>query len=193
MSRIIAGEARGTQLQIPKTGTRPTSDKVREAVFSRLEANRAIEETRVLDLYAGSGALGWEALSRGAATLDLVDKASAAVQTLKQNRQKLAVLNKPINIYRQAANTFIRQYRENNADVNPGWELIFIDPPYDLHNKEILELLEGLKTLVDPDAWLVIERSSRSPKPDWEKFGWEDNGNKKYGETVIYYLRPAVV
>lgn len=192
MTRIIAGQARGVQLQIPKTGTRPTSDKVREAIFSSLEARAAINQARVLDLYAGSGALGWEALSRGAASLDLVDKAPAATHILKMNQRKMAALKRPVKIYRQAAKTFIKGCQENISTVNPSWELVFIDPPYELANEEIIELLAMLKPLLDTDAWVVIERSSRIPKPEWEASDWEDNGEKKYGETVVYYLRPAL-
>lgn len=193
MTRIIAGEARGVQLQIPKMGTRPTSDKVREAIFSRLDAHGAIVQARVLDLYAGSGALGWEALSRGAATLDLVDKAPPVVQILQQNQRKLVGIKRSIKIYRQAAKTFLNEAPPSALSAHPRWDLVFIDPPYELANEEVIEVLQLLKSQLDPDAWVVVERSTRSPRPDWNTTDWEDNGEKKYGETIVYYLRPAVV
>src|SRR3954453_5139092 len=90
MTRIVAGFAGSLTLQVPKSGTRPTSDRVREAIFSALDARDAIHGARVLDLYAGSGALGLEAVSRGAVSAVLVEKNAAAVQVCRRNAAALA-------------------------------------------------------------------------------------------------------
>lgn len=190
MMRIIAGTARGTHLSVPARGTRPTQDRVREAVFSALQARGAVENACVLDLFAGSGAYGFEALSRGALSLDLVDQSQEAAKVIRKNLAANPVF-KEAKLYGQSALAFLAS-RWVGANPNPQWELVFIDPPYAMENAEILKTLSNLHPLCDPDAWIVVERSARDKAPEWDKELWEEQSQKLYGESIIYFLRPAL-
>ena len=190
MMRIIAGTARGTQLAVPSSGTRPTQDRVREAIFSALQSRGATEDACVLDLFAGSGAYGFEPLSRGALSVDLVDHAHSAAKTIRKNRAASPVFS-AAKLYVQPALSFLSS-RLLGANPNPQWELVFIDPPYAMKNSEILQVLDQLHPLCDPDAWIVVERSARDEAPDWETEQWEEESRKLYGESAGYLLRPAL-
>lgn len=190
MTRIIAGTARGTQLAVPSSGTRPTQDRVREAIFSALQSRGATEDACVLDLFAGSGAYGFESLSRGALSLDLVDRAPSAATVIRKN-QAASPIFAEAKLYVQSALTFLAS-RWKGTEPNPQWELVFIDPPYNMKNSEILEVLAQLLPLCDPDAWIVIERSARDEAPDWGEDDWEEEARKLYGESAVYFLRPAL-
>lgn len=190
MTRIIAGTARGTQLAVPSSGTRPTQDRVREAIFSALQSRGATEDACVLDLFAGSGAYGFESLSRGALSLDLVDRAPSAATVIRKN-QAASPIFAEAKLYVQSALTFLAS-RWKGTEPNPQWELVFIDPPYNMKNSEILEVLAQLLPLCDPDAWIVIERSARDKAPDWGEDDWEEEARKLYGESAVYFLRPAL-
>lgn len=182
MTRIIAGFAGGLTLAVPKSGTRPTSDRVREAVFSALEARDAIEGSRVLDLYAGSGALGLEAASRGAAEVTLVEKAPDAARTARSNAQSLRARTRsplPIEVVARSAQSFL--------DTAIGdWDLVLIDPPYDIGGPELSRALQSLVPHLAPDAVVVLERAARSPEPAWPA-GLELQRRKDYGETAVFY------
>lgn len=182
MTRIIAGFAGSLSLKVPPTGTRPTSDRVREAIFSALEARDAIEGMRVLDLYSGSGALGLEAASRGAAHVTLVDrniqvsKANAALilrQAPKDARPAVETSSSPVQGFVSSARAF--------------WDLVFLDPPYDLGNAELVHNLEALVPRLSPGATVVVERSARTPEPEWPE-GLELERRKDYGDTALYWL-----
>ncbi|MGB3413731.1 MAG: RsmD family RNA methyltransferase, partial [Microbacteriaceae bacterium] len=142
MTRIIAGQAKGLRLVVPQSGTRPTSDRVRESLFAILDHEDALIGSRVLDLFAGSGALGIEALSRGAEHLDLVDFAPAAVRSLKQNAQSIQTRLPDITIavHQRKALSFV----ENITAPHLPWQLIFVDPPYDLPKAQLHLVLERL-------------------------------------------------
>lgn len=184
MTRIIAGWAGSLTIAVPGTGTRPTSDRVREAIFSALEARDAIDGMRVLDLYSGSGALGLEAASRGAAHVTLVDR---VIQTSKANAAR---------ILRQApkdAATIVTTGQPVQAFLNSAlsyWNLVFMDPPYDLPLPELVRNLEALAARLEPDAVVVLERSSRTPAPEWPE-GIEFDKRKDYGDTALYWLTAA--
>ena len=190
MMRIIAGTARGTQLAVPSSGTRPTQDRVREAIFSALQSRGATEDACVLDLFAGSGAYGFESLSRGALSLDLVDHAHSAAKTSRKTRAASPVFS-AAKLYVQPALSFLSS-RLLGANPNPQWELVFIDPPYAMKNSEILQVLDQLHPLCDPDAWIVVERSARDETPAWKTEQWEEESRKLYGESAVYLLRPAL-
>ena len=182
MTRIIAGFAGSIRLAVPAAGTRPTSDRVREAIFSALEARDAISGMRVLDLYAGSGALGLEAASRGAAHVTLVDRTPAvarrnaaliAARAPAGSRPTIETSAQAVQPFLDAARTF--------------WDLVFIDPPYDL---ELGQNLSSLVPRLTPNAVVVLERSSRTPPPDLPA-GLELERRKYYGDTAVYWLQPA--
>lgn len=182
MTRIIAGWAGSLAIAVPGSGTRPTSDRVREAIFSALEARDAIAGLRVLDLYAGSGALGLESASRGAAHVTLVDR---QMQVGKQNAARLLKQAPPggkptIDTSGQAVLPFL-------SSARTFWDLVFMDPPYDLGLPELAQNLDALLPRLSPGAVVVLERSSRTPEPEWPE-GLELERRKDYGDTALYWL-----
>ncbi len=158
---------------------------MREAIFSALEAREAIARARVLDLYAGSGALALEAISRGAASAVLVEKSYAAVQVCKANaalvsgragrgeRPSIEVIGKPATSYLSSA---LDQF-----------DLVFIDPPYEVGGLELDHVLEGLVPRLATDGVVALERSLRTPVPSWPS-GLALDKVSRYGETAIYWL-----
>lgn len=186
MTRIIAGFAGSLILAVPGAGTRPTSDRVREAIFSALEARSAIVGAHVVDLYAGSGALGLEAASRGAASVTLVERDTAAAQVCRNNAarvKKNAPKGSPLEIVLsgQPVQAFL------TASL-ATWDLVFLDPPYELAEAELLRNLEALVPRLAPDAAVVLERSSRSAEPAWP-LGLALDRRKDYGDTTLWWLR----
>ncbi len=184
VTRIIAGLAAQTSLSIPSSGTRPTSDRVREALFAALDARGAIDEARVLDLFAGSGALGLEAASRGAASVVLVDSAKPAAAVAQRNANAVAERGAArASVVTQRAERFL-------ADSDAEFDLVLIDPPYDLDAGVLHETLTLLVTLLADDAIVVLEQSKRAGAPDVP--GLELERSKKYGDTVIHWLSPTL-
>ncbi|MET0956485.1 MAG: 16S rRNA (guanine(966)-N(2))-methyltransferase RsmD [Cryobacterium sp.] len=184
MTRIVAGFAGSLTLTVPAKGTRPTSDQVREALFNALDARDAIRDYRVLDLYAGSGALGLEAASRGARVVTLVENGFAASQTCRKNAaavQKAAPKGATLAI--TVSNQAVQSFLSATPD---GFDLVFLDPPYELSEAELAANLVALSPLLDRDALVVVERSSRSPEPVWGP-GLELERRKDYGDTTLWY------
>jgi 16S rRNA (guanine966-N2)-methyltransferase len=182
MTRIIAGFAGSLSLAVPRNGTRPTSDRVREALFSALESRDALEGARVLDLYAGSGALGLEAGSRGAASVVLVESAPAAVRVCRSNATavtKSAPGPLPIEVAAQSVQAFL-------ANSAATFDLVFLDPPYGLPDGELAQALELLAPRLSPDAVVIVERGSRDTEPTWPD-GLEVDREKKYGDTRVWF------
>ena len=185
MTRIVAGAAGGRSLVVPSAGTRPTSDRVREALFSRLEHRGLLDGTAVLDLYAGSGALGLEAASRGAASVVLVDHAKAAVAALRRNVAALALPG--VQVVPERALPYLQRRRPV-----PELDLVLLDPPYDLGEDDLTLVLTALAPHLVPDAVVVVERSARSPEPTWPDGGtpWHRDDERRYGETVLWFAAP---
>lgn len=183
MTRIIAGAAGSLSLAVPRSGTRPTSDRVREAIFSALEARDAIDGAAVLDLYAGSGALGLEAASRGAAEVVLVERAKAAADVCRRNADAVgrALHGRPSRI--RVAPRSVSSYLESAAGT---FDLVFIDPPYELGEAALARDLALLAPLLSRDAVVVVERSSRSPEPAWPS-GIAPERRRDYGETTLWW------
>jgi 16S rRNA (guanine966-N2)-methyltransferase len=182
--RIIAGFAGSLQLKTPPRGTRPTADRVREALFSALEARGAIRGVHVLDLYAGSGALGLESVSRGAASAVLVDHNAAAVRVLQANVAAVRRAAGREHPTMTVVPRTVRGYLENPTGEPPG--LVFLDPPYDLGVPALLGDLAALAGLVAPEAVVVLERSVRSAELDWpERFSVDRR--RTYGDTAVTY------
>jgi 16S rRNA (guanine966-N2)-methyltransferase len=189
MPRIIAGQARGLQLEsVPGDGTRPTTDRTREALFSWLASRGWLEGTVVVDLYAGSGALGGEAASRGAGRVLLVEKDRRAVAVCRRNA---AAVNRRIGreVVQLAAGP-VDRVLEGAAGAGP-WDLVLADPPYPLGGAALAGTLERIAAVLVPEGLLVLERSARSATPDWPA-GLELLEERAYGETVLYFcLRSA--
>lgn len=209
MTRIVAGAVGGRTLQVPPRGTRPTSERVREAIFSRLEHLGVVEDARVLDLYAGSGALGLEAASRGATDVTLVDSARVAVDVARRNVAALGLSG--VRVVAQAAEAFVAgvaaaatRRSAVGGPVGTGtsasgpaghgpYHLVLVDPPYDVPADALERVLAHLAApgVLDPAAVVVVERSTRTPEPTWPT-GWELVAHKDYGETAVFFVGPEL-
>ena len=186
MTRIIAGFAGSLALDVPKSGTRPTSDRVREAIFSALESADAVDGARVLDLYAGSGALGLEAASRGAASVILVERDARAAAICRGNAAKIRSraprgAEPRIEVAAQSVASWL------TGAAGTTWDLVLVDPPYDVGEADITGVLAALEPLLAEDAMIVLERASRSGAPILPD-GLEIVRTKTYGETAVHYL-----
>ena len=184
MTRIISGVAGSRLLKAPAKGTRPTSDRVREAVFSALEARDLIFRARVLDLYAGTGALGLEAISRGALQAVLVESNRQAAQVCRHNSDLVLSAfsaEKPtIRIVEKPVTSFLAA----NRDV---FDLVLIDPPYGVENLELETLFDLLELGLADQAMIILERATKTEAPQLpEKF--ELVGTKIYGDTAIHWI-----
>jgi 16S rRNA (guanine(966)-N(2))-methyltransferase RsmD len=188
MTRIIAGTHGGRRLAVPAgRDTRPTSDRVREALFSALASRINLEKIRFADLYAGSGAVGLEAYSRGAAHVLLVESNPRAARVIHDNivtlRAEASVELAVLPVDRVIA-----------VVPREPYDVIFADPPYAVTDEEVAGMLAGL---VEP-GWLtkgalvVVERGSRSKEPAWPP-GLVAERSKKYGETTVWYSRRCPV
>ena len=187
MTRIISGVAGGRPLPTPPgSSTRPTSDRVREALFSRLEHRGLLDGAHVLDLYAGSGALGLEAASRGAALVLLVESNRAAAKVIRSNA---GVVGHPG--VRVIADTVERAVAAG-PPAGARMDLVLLDPPYDVTEDALAAVLAALveREWLAADAFVVVERSSRSPQPTWPD-GLELSGEKRYGETAVWFAEPT--
>lgn len=186
MTRIVAGSAKGRTLAVPKSGTRPTSERVREALFSRLDHMNVLEGATVLDLFAGTGALGLEALSRGAARATLVEKASAAARVATANVRATGLSARVVT-------ADVRAYlgARSGEALTGEVDLVFIDPPYDIAEEDMATVLSVLAPWVGPDSLIVVERSTRAPAPTLPPFlVLEDT--RAWGETVAYFAGPPL-
>ncbi len=180
--RIIGGHAGGRRLAVPPAGTRPTTDRVRESLFSSLESMLGgWSGLRVLDVYAGSGSIGLEALSRGAQAAAFIERDRRTAALLRRNIETVALPGARVIVADAAG-----------ADVAGPWDLVYLDPPYAVPDDEVRHLLARLAfegALAD-DALVVVERGVRSGSP-WPDEGWEAVRRRDYGETTLWYGRPA--
>lgn len=183
--RIIAGTARGTPLRSPSEETRPTKDRVREAVFSILNCAVDWPEYHVLDLFAGTGAMGIEALSRGAADAVFVDESRHATRCVEQNLAAAKFEGTVRN-----ADTFRALPQLSQASTR--FNLIFADPPYEKETEDrnfARELLEcdALSACATEGGFLVLEMASDTTVPESPR--WELLDQRKYGSTFIHFYR----
>ena len=189
MSRIISGAAGGVRLaSVPGDNTRPTTDRVKESLFSKLESYDIIRGARVLDAFGGSGALGCEALSRGAASVTLLDtypKNVAAVEKAMGRTGSSGATGSAARVQQSQALTYVKS-------ASGPWDLVFVDPPYAMPNEQVSELLEALTPKLAEGAVVVVERSSRDPEPVWGE-GLYCFSTRQHGETVLYYVEPDEV
>ena len=198
MSRIISGAAGGVRLaSVPGDNTRPTTDRVKESLFSKLESYDIIRGARVLDAFGGSGALGCEALSRGAASVTLLDTYPKAVAVIRKN---VAAVEKAMgrtgsgssSAAGSAARVQQSQALTYVKSASGPWDLVFVDPPYAMPNEQVTELLEALTPKLAEGSVVVVERSSRDAEPVWGE-GLYCFSTRQHGETVLYYVEPDEV
>jgi 16S rRNA (guanine966-N2)-methyltransferase len=182
VTRIVSGVAGGRRLAVPPSGVRPTGDRAREGLFNSLGTLLDLEGARVLDLYAGSGALGLEALSRGAAEVVFVESGPRVLPVLRRN---LATVGLPGGrVVAGSVPTVV-------AGPAPArFDLVLADPPYATPAAEVLAVLRALVTgeWLAPDAVLVVERSSREPPWEWPT-PLAALRDRRYGEAVLRYGR----
>lgn len=182
--RIIAGEAGGRRLAVPPGDrVRPTSDRVKESLFSALGPDRVVG-ARVLDLFAGSGALALEALSRGAAAALLVERDSAAARAIRTNVETLGFADRAV-LRAAPANTVL----SGSPPAEP-FDLVLLDPPYDMPAAELEAIIERLGTgpWLSADATMVVERSADSPPLCWPA-GWGSTWERCYGDTLVLFAQ----
>lgn len=190
MTRIIAGAAGSLRLDVPKSGTRPTSDRVREAIFSRLDSWGFDEGHRVLDLYAGSGALGLEAASRGAQAVTFVERHQQAAQVIERNAQRVRERFSPetapeFHVHRGSVQTFLE-----GADHATLYDVVMLDPPYDIADATLTANLEALQPLLAEGAVVLVERASREREPAWPN-KLTPLRAKRYGDTQLWWAEVA--
>jgi len=194
VTRIISGFAGSREIKVAREGTRPTSDMVREAIFSALESRDVIEGARVLDLYAGSGALGLEALSRGASNVVLVEKGIQAGKLLRANAEMVRTVGNlspaAVGVSVIAVSSYLASLSARGSSGG-GFDLVFIDPPYDMPEEEVATALAALVPTLNDEAIVILERSTRSPAPILPA-GLDLDRKKKHGETTIWWLEEAV-
>ncbi|KAB2643005.1 MAG: 16S rRNA (guanine(966)-N(2))-methyltransferase RsmD [Verrucomicrobia bacterium] len=182
--RIIAGKAGRLAIKVPSAVARPTTDFVRQAIFSIL--GERVDAARVLDLFAGSGALGLEALSRGAATCLFVDEHRQATQVIGENLTKSRLLGG--RVLRAEVSAFLRREAAT-------YDLIFADPPYMKHPGDadpIGALLSGdlLRARLAVDGWFIAEVAAHQPSPVAD--GWSLVDRREYGGTAILLYAPEI-
>src|SRR5690349_18451322 len=184
MTRIIGGSAGGRRLKTPSgDATRPTADRVREALFSALESQLgSLTGLRFLDLYAGSGAIGLEAMSRGAGVVTAGESDRRTARMVGETATTLVC--RKVEVGARPVARALGQHPRAPYDV------VFADPPYPLDNAELEQALALLVShqWVAPGSVLVVERSARSVEPAWPA-GLVRERTKEYGETVLWYVR----
>ncbi|MFD9033864.1 16S rRNA (guanine(966)-N(2))-methyltransferase RsmD [Streptomyces sp. NPDC059567] len=187
MTRVIAGTAGGRRLAVPPgNGTRPTSDRAREGLFSTWESLLGtLDGARVADLYAGSGAVGLEALSRGASHALLVEADARAARTVRENVRTLGLPGAELRTGKA------EQIVTGPAPAAP-YDLVFLDPPYAVSDDDLREILLTLRSggWLTEDALVTVERSTRGGEFGWPA-GFEPLRARRYGEGTFWYGRAA--
>lgn len=187
MTRIIAGKAGGRRLAVPPgQGTRPTSDRAREGLFGTLLSEVGpLEGKKVLDLYAGSGAVGLEALSRGARSVLLIEADARAAAVIRANVKAVGLPGARVLVGR-AERLLASPPREDGGD---GYDIVFADPPYAVARPEIAGVLAALtRGWLTENALVVVERASRDGEFGWPP-GYVPGKSRRYGEATFWYGR----
>jgi 16S rRNA (guanine966-N2)-methyltransferase len=175
--RVIAGEFKGRRLRAPDTdATRPVTDRVKESIFSSL-GDRVVR-ARVVDLYAGAGSFGIEALSRGAASAVFVENGRKAIEALRSNLDLLGLEVDPV---RRRVEDYIRQ-------TDRTFDLVFCDPPWTLDEESVERILADLHRAVADDGLVILTRRSTDPVP--EPSGYRIDDDRRMGDTrIIRYAK----
>lgn len=179
--RIVGGTLRGRRFAAPDAGVRPTSDRVREAIFSALQSRGLIIGARVLDAFCGSGAFAFEALSRGARQATLIDESGAVHKVLRKSVRDLG-LGAKAELRKADLITSDKAFRETEL-----FDLVFVDPPY-AQVGALLPFFERLKSHAS-DACLVLEQDRRSPFDALDEAGLVVTREAHYGGTLVQFLK----
>lgn len=189
--RIIAGRAKGRSIDSVASATRPTSDRAREALFSTLASEFGeLDGLHVLDLYAGTGAIALEALSREASVVHAVEKDESAAQAIEKNYENIKSAQCPgtFHLYTMGVHRFL----QDRAQMQ--YHFVYIDPPYEVDDLDVVETLIQLVTggFLHPQALIAVERNSRVREISWPE-GLEQVREKNYGQATIFYGSPTPV
>ena len=181
--RIIAGVAKGRTLASVAGATRPTSDRAREGSFSSLMSEFGdFLGLSFLDLFAGSGAIGLEALSRGAVLVHAVERDESACKTIRANTELIGKTVGEFHLYPMSAHKFLEM------PATTSYNIIYIDPPYDFSSKELdlllIQLLAG--GFIRADGLVAVERAAKAETLKWP-VGYQPLRERKYGQALIYY------
>ena len=183
MARVIAGEAGGRRLAVPDgRDTRPTSDRAREGLFATITSIAGpLDGARVLDLYAGSGAVGLEALSRGAGHVLLVEQGARAVRVIKENIEAIGLPGAVLVADR------VERALARGPDGD-RYDIVFADPPYALADAAVERVLSLLAEggWLAPGALVIVERATRSGPVSWPD-GFTPDRDRRYGEATFWY------
>ncbi|HJZ02714.1 MAG TPA: 16S rRNA (guanine(966)-N(2))-methyltransferase RsmD [Streptosporangiaceae bacterium] len=186
MARVIAGEAGGRRLAVPDgRNTRPTSDRAREGLFATIVSlTGSLAGARVLDLYAGSGAVGLEALSRGAEHVLLVESGSRAARVIRDNIEAIGLAGAEVVTDR------VERVLARGPASAEKYDVVFADPPYALAGDEVSAMLNALvkQGWLAPGALVIVERATRSGPVSWPA-GLEPDRARRYGEATFWYAR----
>lgn len=184
LTRIIAGAARGRRLAAPKgTVTRPTSDRAREGLFATVTTiHGPLHGARVLDLYAGSGAVGLEALSRGAARVVFVESDARAAQVIRANLASVALPGGEL------ARGQVQRFLDRGPGAEAAFDLVVADPPYAASEAEVTGMLTVLASggWLAPGALVAVERATRAGPLPWPA-GYRADRSRRYGEATFWY------
>ena len=185
--RVIAGTAKGMRLGRAPAGVRPVSDRVREGLFSSLGPR--VEGARVLDLYAGTGAVGIEALSRGAEHATFVDDAPQAVAAVRENLRRTGFEDRS-SVHRSGVLRFLERFLGRTGEERAGFDVVFLDPPYDLGAADLDPVLAHLSEnpLLREGFTVVLSRGSRSSK-HVIPLHWDVARRLSYGDSVVTLFR----
>jgi 16S rRNA (guanine966-N2)-methyltransferase len=173
MTRIIAGQYKGQRISVPQRGVRPTTDRVREAIFSALNARLlSWPEITVLDIFAGSGALGMEALSRGAASATFLEKDRENAAVISANLKKLGAVGEVIVT------------PAHNFQSSSWYSLVFLDPPFAIEDTYLIELLANLTKNISIGGLVLVERGKQHSF-SWP-IGYSQVLERGYGDSLIF-------
>lgn len=187
MTRIIGGLVGSRKLTSPAKSTRPTSDRIRESIFSSLESKDVLHGANVLDLYAGTGALGLEALSRGSKKAVLVESNKQAAAVCIKNSRLIqdALAEEDHEVVAKVQIQPVQKFLETSSE---SFDLVFIDPPYEITNAEVEKNLQSLSKLLTSKSLVLVERSARAEPIAAE--GYQLLETKTFGDTAVYWLKP---
>jgi 16S rRNA (guanine966-N2)-methyltransferase len=190
MARVIAGEAGGRRLAVPDgRDTRPTSDRAREGLFATIVSlTGSLDGARVLDLYAGSGAVGLEALSRGAEHVLLVESGSRAARVIRDNIEAIGLPG--AEVVTDRVERVLARGSALSGAAGGRYDVVFADPPYALPGDEVSAMLQTLRDhgWLAPGALVIVERATRSGPVSWPA-GFEPDRARRYGEATFWYGR----
>jgi 16S rRNA (guanine966-N2)-methyltransferase len=194
MARVIAGEAGGRRLAVPDgRNTRPTSDRAREGLFATIVSlTGSLDGARVLDLYAGSGAVGLEALSRGAAHVLLVESAAQAARVIRDNIEAIGLPGAEV-VTDRVERVLARGPAPSGPNDSGRYDVVFADPPSALAGDEVSAMLQALsdRGWLAPGALVIVERATRSGPVSWPA-GLQPDRARRYGEATFWYGRAPV-